>query len=49
MLLLDRILWHDEFVVIEACLVFEGRRIIIVLYLSVYRSLMRVGSFVLPR
>ena len=43
MLLFDGILRHDEFVVVEACLVFGGRRIVIILDLSVYRSLMRAG------
>ena len=46
-LLLDGILWHDEFVVVEACLVFGGRHIIIVLDLSVCRSLMRAGFSIL--
>ena len=49
MLLFDGILWHDEFVVVEACLVFGGRHIIVVLDLPVCRFLMRVGSFVLLR
>ena len=35
MLLLDGILWHDEFIVVEACLVFGGRHIVIVLQVSV--------------
>ena len=43
MLLLDGILWHDEFVIVEACLIFGGRHIIIVLDLSVCRSLMGDG------
>ena len=43
MLLFDGILWHDEFVVVEACLVFGGRHIIVILDLSVCRSLMRDG------
>ena len=47
MLLFDRILWHDEFVVVEACLIFGGRHIIIVLDLSVFRSLMRAGFSIL--
>ena len=47
MLLLDGILWHDEFIVVEACLVFGGRRIVIVLDLSVCRSLMRAGFSIL--
>ena len=46
-LLLDGILWHDEFVIVEACLVFGGRHIIVVLNLSVGRSLMRAGFFIL--
>ena len=47
MLLLNGILWHDEFVVIEACLVFGGRHIIIVLDFSVCRSLMRASFSIL--
>ncbi len=46
-LLLNGILWHDEFVVIEACLFFGGRHIIIVLDLSVCHSLMRAGFSIL--
>ena len=46
-LLFDGILWHDEFVVVEACLVFGGRHIIIVLNLSICRSLMRAGFSIL--
>ena len=46
-LLLDLILWHDEFVVVEACLIFGGRHIIIVLDLSVCRSLVRAGFSIL--
>ena len=46
-LLFDGILWHGEFVVVEACLVFRGRHVIIVLYLSVCRSLMRDGFSIL--
>ena len=49
MLLLDGILWHDEFVVVEACLVFGGRHIIFILDLTVCRSLMRTGFSVLLR
>ena len=48
-LLFDWILWHDEFFIVKACLVFRGRHIIVVLDLSVRRSLMRAGSFVLLR
>ena len=47
MLLFDRILWHDEFVVVEACLVLGERHVIVVLILFVGRSLMRAGSFIL--
>ena len=46
-LLLDRILWHDDFVIVEACLVFGGRHIIVVLDLPVCRSLMRAGFSIL--
>ena len=46
-LLLNGILWHDEFVVVEACLVFGGRHIIIVLDLFVCRSLTRAGFSIL--
>ena len=46
-LLLDGILWHDEFIVVEACLVFGGRHIVIVLDLSVYRFLVRAGFSIL--
>ena len=46
-LLFDVILWHDEFVVVEACLIFGGRHIIVVLDLPVRSSLMRADSFVL--
>ena len=46
-LLVDGILWHDEFIVVEACLVFGGRRVIVVLILFVGCSLTRVGSFLL--
>ena len=45
MLLFDGILGHDEFVVIEACLVFGGRHVIFVLL--VCRSLLRAGYSVL--
>ena len=48
-LLFDGILRHDKFVVVEACFVFGGRPIIIVLDLSVYRSLMRAGFCILLR
>ena len=44
-LLLNRILWHDEFVVVEACLVSGGRQV--VLYLFFGRSLRRAGSSIL--
>ena len=47
MLLFDGILRHDKFVVVKACLVFEGRRIIIVLNLFFCRSIMRAGVSVL--
>ena len=47
MLLFGEILWHDELVVFEACLVFRGRRIIIVLNLLVCRPLVRAGFSVL--
>ena len=47
MLLFDGILRHDKFVIVEACLVFGGRHVIIVLYLSVCRSLMRAGFSIL--
>ena len=46
-LLFDGILWHDEFVIVEACLVFGGRYVIIILFLSICRSLMRVGFSIL--
>ena len=45
--LFNGILWHDEFVVVKACLVFGGRHIIIVLDLSVCRSLMRASFSIL--
>ena len=45
----DGILRHDKFIVVEACLVFGGRHIIVVLDLPVRSSLMRAGSFVLLR
>ena len=45
--MLDGILWHDEFVVVEACLIFGGRHVIIILYLSVCRFLMRAGLSIL--
>src|SRR3954465_10591438 len=48
-LLFGGILWHDEFVVIEACLVFGGRHIVIILNLSVCRSLMRAGFSIFLR
>ena len=48
-LLFDGILWHDEFVVVEACLVFGGRHIIVVLDLPVCRSLMGAGFSILLR
>ena len=49
MLLFDGILRHDEFIVVEACLVFGGRHIVVVFNLSVGRSLMRAGfSILLP-
>src|SRR3954469_7363678 len=47
MLLFDGILWHDEFIVVEACLVSGGRHIIVILNLSVCRSLMRAGFSIL--
>src|SRR3954465_7129903 len=48
MLLFDRILRYDEFVVVvKACLAFGGRHIIIILNLSVCRSLMRAGFSIL--
>ena len=43
MLLFGGVGWYDEFVVIEACLVFGGRRIVFILDLLVCRSLMRAG------
>ena len=46
-LLFDGILGHDEFVVVEACLVSGGRYVIIILYLFVCRSLMRDGFSIL--
>ena len=46
-LLFDGILWHDEFVVVEACLVFGGRHVIIILLLSICRSLRRAGLSIL--
>ena len=46
-LLFDEILWHGEFVIVEACLVFGGRHII--LYLFFCRSLMRAGVPVVLR
>ena len=48
MLLFDGILRHDEFVVVEACLVSGRRHVIIVLYLFICRSLVRAGFSVLP-
>ena len=48
-LLFDGILRHDKFVVVEACLVFGGRHIIVVLDLSICRSLMRAGFLILLR
>ena len=42
--LFDEILWHDKFVIIEACLVFGGRHIIVVLDLPVCHSLMRAAD-----
>ena len=48
-LLFDGILGHDEFIVIEACLVFGGRYVIIILRLSISRPLGRAGfSILLP-
>ena len=46
-LLFDGVLWHDEFIVVEACLVFGGRRIVVVLNLLVRRPLVRAGFSVL--
>ena len=48
-LLFDGILWHDKFVIVEACLVFGGRHIIVVLDLPVCRSLMGAGFSILLR
>ena len=48
-LLFDGILRHDEFVVVEACLVSGGRYVIIVLYLFVCRPLVRAGISVFLR
>ena len=46
-LLFDGILWHDEFVIVKACLVLGGRHVIIVL--RICRSLRRAGfSILLP-
>ena len=47
MLLFGKILWHNELIVVEACLVFGGRRIIIVLNLLVRRPLVGAGFSVL--
>ena len=44
-LLFDGILRHDEFIVVEACLVSGGR--LIILYLFFCRFLMRAGVSVL--
>ena len=46
-LLFDRILWYGEFIVAEACLVFEGGHVIVIIRLSASRSLRRAGSFIL--
>ena len=46
-LLFDGILWHDEFVIVEACLVFGGGYVIIILRLSICRSLWRAGLSIL--
>ena len=49
MLLFDGVLRHDKFFVVEACFIFGGRHVIIVLDLSVCRSLMRAGFSILLR
>ena len=49
MLLFDGILGHDEFVIVEACLVFGGRYIVIVLDLFVCRALVRACFCILLR
>ena len=46
-LLFDGILWYGEFIVAEACLIFGGGHVIVILLLSVYRSLRRDGSSIL--
>ena len=48
-LLFDGILRHDEFVVVEACLVSGGRYVIIILDLFVCRSLVRACFCILLR
>ena len=48
-LLFDGILRHDEFVVVEACLVSGGRYVIIILDLFVCRPLVRVCFCLLLR
>ena len=45
-LLFDGILWYGEFIVAEACLVFGGGHVIVILLLSASRSLRRAGSFI---
>ena len=47
MLLFDGILWHDEFVVVKAFLVFGGGHVIVILLLSVCRSVRRAGFSIL--
>ena len=46
-LLFDGILWHGEFVIAEACLVFGGGYVIIIICLSICRFLMRAASSIL--
>jgi len=47
--LFDGILWHDEFVVVEACLISGGMYVIIILDLFVCRSLVRACFCILLR
>ena len=49
MLLFDGILRHDEFIVVEACLVSGGRYVIIILDLFIYRLLVRACFCLLLR